>query len=136
MNDIVARLSLDPGQRTLGQLIQDREAAAHEIRRLRNDVESLSQILGRRRDPADKPHAPRPAYPPNALLRLAEVSKLLSVSRSTIYARVAEGLFPAPVRISERAVRWRLEDIEAWRNTLSVNSPSDQRKILASRTSR
>jgi hypothetical protein len=30
MTDIVARLSLDAGQRTLGQLIQDREAAAHE----------------------------------------------------------------------------------------------------------
>ena len=33
--DIADRLRLDPGQRTLGQLLQDREAALHEILRLR-----------------------------------------------------------------------------------------------------
>jgi hypothetical protein len=36
--DVLERLRMDPGQRTLGQLLQDREAAAHEIRKLRAAV--------------------------------------------------------------------------------------------------
>jgi hypothetical protein len=40
-NDILDRLRIDPGQRTLGQLLQDREAAAHEIGRLRSEIERL-----------------------------------------------------------------------------------------------
>lgn len=34
-DDVLVRLRLDPGQRTIGQLLQDREAAFHEIVRLR-----------------------------------------------------------------------------------------------------
>ena len=40
-NDILDRLRLDPGHRTLGQLLLDREAAAHEIERLHRALESL-----------------------------------------------------------------------------------------------
>jgi hypothetical protein len=36
--DILQRLRIDPGQRTLGQLLQDREAAALEIERLRAEI--------------------------------------------------------------------------------------------------
>lgn len=35
------RLRIDPGQRTLGELIQDREASLHEIRRLRAEIDRL-----------------------------------------------------------------------------------------------
>ena len=31
-----------------------------------------------------------------------------------IYAMIAEGEFPAPIRIGRRAVAWRLSDIESW----------------------
>jgi prophage regulatory protein len=113
MNDILARLSLDPGQRTLGQLIQDREAAAHEIRRLRNDVECASAKARPAQPCSDDHHAAKSVYPPNALMRLAEVCKLFGVSRSTVYKWMTEGSFPRPVHISERAVRWRWEDVEA-----------------------
>ncbi|MDZ7840407.1 MAG: hypothetical protein U5R46_06230 [Gammaproteobacteria bacterium] len=43
-NDILDRLRIDPGQRTLGQLLQDREAAAHEIRKLQAELERLRTV--------------------------------------------------------------------------------------------
>lgn len=43
-NDILERLRIDPGQRTVGQLLQDREAAAHEIRKLQGEIERLRTV--------------------------------------------------------------------------------------------
>jgi predicted DNA-binding transcriptional regulator AlpA len=118
MNDILARPSLDPGQRTLGQLMHDCEGAVHEIRRLRNELEQLGEKQKLCRQLVDARHELAAAYAPGALIRLAELSKLLGVARSTIYKCMAEGSFPRPVRVSERAVRWRMEDIESWRDRL------------------
>jgi prophage regulatory protein len=52
-------------------------------------------------------------------LRLADVCRLLGLSRSTVYQRIARACFPAPVRVSERAVRWSEEDVEDWLRALS-----------------
>ena len=41
--DMLDRLILDPGTRTLGELMQEREWAVGEIRRLRSDVGRLSR---------------------------------------------------------------------------------------------
>ena len=41
--DMLDRLGLDPGTRTIGELMQEREWAAGEIRRLRRDVDRLSR---------------------------------------------------------------------------------------------
>lgn len=43
--DILNQLRIDPGQRTLGELLQDREAALHEIRLLRREIERLRHAL-------------------------------------------------------------------------------------------
>ena len=48
------------------------------------------------------------------LMRLAAVRQLVPLSRSAIYARVAAGTFPRPVKIGCRAVAWRQADVEAW----------------------
>ena len=50
----------------------------------------------------------------NRLLRLSEVLKIVSVSRNTVYRMMEEGHFPRPVRISTKAVRWNLSEIEEW----------------------
>lgn len=47
-------------------------------------------------------------------LRRHSVEAKTGLSRSTIYARVKDGTFPAPVRIGPRAVAWLESDIEAW----------------------
>lgn len=48
------------------------------------------------------------------LIRRPEVEKMLSISCTTIYRLMSEGKFPKPVRIGDKAIAWRLSDIEAW----------------------
>ena len=48
------------------------------------------------------------------LLRLPQVIEQVGLSRPTIYARIAEGTFPRPVRIGKRAVAWPSSVIDAW----------------------
>ena len=48
------------------------------------------------------------------IVRLEEVCELVGLARSTIYAKVSAGGFPAPIRLGVRSVGWRLSDIDAW----------------------
>ena len=118
--NILDRLRVDPGQRTLGELLQDREAALHEIRRLRREIEQLHHIREDRRERSTAvPSAIATRdFRSGMLLRIGTVCELIGVCRSTLYRWISEGSFPEPVRISERSVRWKIDDIEAWRNTL------------------
>jgi prophage regulatory protein len=52
--------------------------------------------------------------PKNTLLRLEQVKARTGLSRSTIYAYMNEGRFPAPVAISERCVAWVEGEIDSW----------------------
>ena len=49
-----------------------------------------------------------------ALLRLSEVTVRVGLKKTAIYSRVNAGLFPEPVKLGERCVRWRVEDIDRW----------------------
>ncbi|WP_250528616.1 AlpA family phage regulatory protein [Caballeronia sp. ATUFL_F1_KS4A] len=49
-----------------------------------------------------------------AILRRAQVEELTGLSRSTIYARISQKSFPAPIALGPRSVGWRLGDIEAF----------------------
>ena len=48
------------------------------------------------------------------ILRRNEVEKVTGLGRSTIYAKVAAGEFPSPMKLGRRAVGWRSSDIEKW----------------------
>lgn len=48
------------------------------------------------------------------LKRLPDVLKRVGYSRSTIYQLIAEGKFPKPINLGERAVAWLECDIDAW----------------------
>jgi prophage regulatory protein len=50
--------------------------------------------------------------------RLPQVITRVGMGRSWIYARIAEGGFPAPVRLGKGAVGWFSDDIDAWLNAL------------------
>lgn len=56
----------------------------------------------------------RQANSDKALIRRRQVEQLVQLSRSTIYAAVKAGTFPAPVRIGARAVAWNLSQVESW----------------------
>ena len=59
------------------------------------------------------------------LLRREEVETLVSLSRSSIYAAMARGDFPRPLRVGQRAVRWSEADIERWLATRAEADPHD-----------
>ena len=48
---------------------------------------------------------------PDALLTADEVAAMFNVDARTIRRRVADGTFPAPVKVG-RSVRWRRSDLE------------------------
>ncbi len=54
------------------------------------------------------------ADPLPQILRMPSVLKLTGLSRVTIWRLTKAGTFPAPVRLSKRAVGWRSTDVEAW----------------------
>ena len=48
------------------------------------------------------------------LMTRAEVEAECTISKTTIYRMMRAGAFPCPVKIGERAVRWRTAAIQKW----------------------
>ena len=48
------------------------------------------------------------------LMSLKQVQSVVPFSRSTIYAKIKTGDFPAPVRISENRVAWNSDAVAQW----------------------
>jgi prophage regulatory protein len=53
------------------------------------------------------------------LIKLPEVINLTGKSRSSIYAAIRDGAFPAPKKIGARAVAWTTESIRNWQESCS-----------------
>jgi prophage regulatory protein len=53
------------------------------------------------------------------LLRLRDVSMRVSMSKATIYRKIALGKFPKPVSVGGASVRWRASQINNWINALT-----------------
>ena len=115
--DLLDRLASDPGTRTLGELIQERQWAVEEIHRLRSLVGNSVQ------------HVPPPKVASSlrldaiaaesivkqvSLLRLCDVQARCGLARSTIYRLMRDELFPKPIKVGFRAVRWREREITEW----------------------
>jgi len=48
------------------------------------------------------------------ILRLPDVKARTGLSRSTIYLRISQGTFPAPIALSVRSVGWIESEVDAW----------------------
>ena len=48
------------------------------------------------------------------IVRRDEVSKLTGLARATIYKKVSDGSFPAPIRLGARSVGLRLSEVVDW----------------------
>ena len=63
-------------------------------------------------------HQPRPK--PNhsqaspAFYRLRDVMRITALSRSTVYRRIGEGRFPAPIHLGGKASAWSSAALQAW----------------------
>ena len=62
------------------------------------------------------------SIPQVTLLRLAEISKLTSLGKSTINLWVAQGKFPAPMLISPTVKVWRLQQLMDWIDKQDTNN--------------
>lgn len=66
--------------------------------------------------------APAIQKPAPAFYRLRDVIRITALSRSTVYRRIAEGRFPAPVHLGGRASGWEASELQEW-----VNDPDAYR---------
>ncbi len=48
------------------------------------------------------------------LVRESELRRIVKLSHATIWRLCRAEKFPKPVKLSERAIAWRLVDIERW----------------------
>ena len=48
------------------------------------------------------------------VLRLPAVLQRSGLRKTSVYAAVKRGAFPAPIRIGDRAVGWLASEVEAW----------------------
>ena len=53
----------------------------------------------------------------HTLLKIHEVEKMTSLSRSTLYVMMRSGDFPEPLKLGQRAVRWRASEVQDWLDT-------------------
>ena len=56
---------------------------------------------------------PKPSNEPT-LLRRPQVQQRTGLSRTTLYAYIKDGEFPAPVRLGARAVGWLESEVSEW----------------------
>ena len=48
------------------------------------------------------------------IIRTEDLTRRLGLSRATIFRNVKAGRFPTPIKISQRAIGWRIDEVEAW----------------------
>lgn len=68
---------------------------------------------------------------PQAILRLPAVKAYSGYSRSTIYLRITQGLWPRPVGLGARAVGWPASEVAALNAArIAGQSDTDIRKLV------
>ncbi|MBY0429345.1 MAG: AlpA family transcriptional regulator [Alphaproteobacteria bacterium] len=65
------------------------------------------------------------------MLRLPDVMAKTGLKRSSIYAYVKEGKFPAPTLLGVRACGWLEADVDAWIESRIASGKSTATKVLA-----
>lgn len=48
------------------------------------------------------------------LLKIAEVKAIVGMGHTWLYEQIKAGSFPAPVKLSEKASRWRASEVNDW----------------------
>lgn len=56
-------------------------------------------------------HTPLPA---TGFVRQAQLLPLVPFSAATLWRKVKDRTFPAPVKLSERITAWKVEEVRAW----------------------
>lgn len=67
------------------------------------------------------------------ILRLPAVKAETGASRSTIYLRMQQGLWPKPVRLGPRSVGWPASEVAAINDARIAGYPDDEIRALVVR---
>ena len=62
------------------------------------------------------------SFPDDQLLRITDVAKLTTLSKSCINLWVAQEKFPKPLALSPTVKVWRMAELRAWTNTQYMNN--------------
>jgi prophage regulatory protein len=62
--------------------------------------------------------------------RRPEVLELLQISRSTLYKKIEQGLWPKPITLGLRAVAWLSTENEQILAAMIAGQPADEIKLL------
>jgi len=62
------------------------------------------------------------ALPEAGFLRQPQVLNFVPFSKATLWRRVMQGTFPAPLKLSPGITVWRAEDVRRWINEQGVKS--------------
>lgn len=54
------------------------------------------------------------------LIRLPDVIVMTGMTKSTIYAKIKNGEFPRPLKISDRHVAWDKHEVNGWIEALPI----------------
>ena len=65
------------------------------------------------------------------LLNRSQVLDRIGMKPTQLYKNMKDGLFPRPIRIGKRAVRWRETDLIAWLERCPVSTGEVGEKISA-----
>ena len=66
----------------------------------------------------------------NTILRLPAVKTESGLSRSTIYLRIKQGLFPKPIRLGERAAGWPSSEVAAINGARIAGKSDDEIRAM------
>ena len=131
-DDRLGRIWGDPGLRTIGQLIQERQRAVQEIARLRKELDrQRSTVPGKRplqnrKDPVGLRSHSEQSRNPNRLIRMSDLRQMVGLATSSIYRMMRLGRFPQFEHLRKLATAWGFGDIIAGHATLSERSaPSE-----------
>lgn len=64
------------------------------------------------------------------ICRRPEVLNLLQISRSTLYQKIAQGLWPAPIQLGARAVAWLSTENEQVLSAMIAGQSQEELKQL------
>lgn len=106
----------ETSQRVLLQARIVRDSARNLIADMET-LETLVEELNRRSskiEPISSPPTLNVDSRWRRVMRVGEVAQAVGLCRSTIYRMVQEGLFPKQLHLSDHAVGWRAEDVDAW----------------------
>lgn len=138
--DIAVRLAADGLCIPIAELLTQRADALCEITRLRISLGAAEP----KQDASCLARRPEPVQPsgglelaPGSMLRLPDVCKIFSLSRSSVYTWIAQGRFPPPVHVGGRSVRWAADALVEWRRGLGSATPqgaaAGRRRAVAAR---